>query len=1292
MILRFLLLCLCLCFSFAVTAEEKDLLFKVTFDEAFQPHAIFSKGNPKCSLSSDLGLRGVKGIISNALLLEAGERASYRAEKNIDPSQGTISFWVCPANWNEKDKRMKYFFQASFRKPKPLALTIGKESKSNSIRAYITIGSRKTGDYKIFIINGTTKWEKDLWHKVDFTWSSNEMILYVDGKKVAETTLPELDLNVKSKGGTILLVPITKTKLPNWSSADLTKIDHVEIFDTVHNKKQILKNYYKVRPKKTVRIRKPNFTIVPKKSKKIIIDGKLDDLQWKKSSSFPIAVNAISNTILPYVSQTYICYDAKNIYLGLKTKRLKANELTNQRKRDEKVFKDDCFEIVIFPENKTPDFYYKWVINSAGVLLDDRKTNTQWNSKCQLKTYMGKKYWSAEIKIPVSDFKLSSIKKADTWRFNVHRSYYFDDKPNAYTSWTWQKGGYIHDLKNMGIITFGDINDYVKFDFSSRIINGDFSAEISAGMKSKASIEISPLLSTSHSLAKAEVWRINKNISDIEDSFLIAKVDDSYLYNAAFSVKKPFELSFFPDVYKNKLGFKLKINDLDKFWKGTLKKKVKLKLSIKTPDSKTITRQLSINGIKKIYWIDLKFKNGEYKLSFDFTAPNGEKLNAQNTFFKPDTSFVFDKSGITDKVLAPWTPMSYTGKNTVKCWNRTYKIDGPLLASVINKGKEVMPEKMELKIKTAKGSGELKVISSKIVKNTPARYETEGEAVFTDLKGIINWKTYMEYDGFVYSTITLTPPKGGWKIKDLYLKIPLRKDIVKYVRCARKSPMPLSYFKVENKNWESGFEPYLYISNEYEGFSYMCESEANWVYNKNDKVVAVNGKNNPSITLKLISKDVDANKQFSYSFGFQTTPAKPFVPGWRKQNWGSHREKKLKTENVYDSQFSYRYGIWHPSSPELMKKKIAECRKKGYRIYHYNALNNTPNKNPIFDFFKNIWLNPYSGTVGPFNNKKRSNRYVAKKLRDGVTYYKLPVCPGSSSYIDYKVFLAEEIMKKAGPSSLYTDCFGERPCENSSHGCGFKDSFGKSGVRWNLLGMRDYAKRVIAVVRKYNTKEKPLQWMGHRHSMFLTMVHGWTDAFYPGEQYASSMFQNSDYYMDTLDDEAWRVELSSVQTAVPHIILPEFVRGTGVKNEREKAQPTESFLAMIAVNDLKTSSAYCNVDAIDYFWSIKSRIGLNSDNREFKAYWEKDCPVKAFTSKCMASIYKLNDNNFVIVIANKAKKDQNVTIKISANLWNLKNKKLKAVDERSGQKIKISNSKFSVKLKARNYTYITLRQ
>jgi concanavalin A-like lectin/glucanase superfamily protein len=1289
MILKFLLL---LFASFSVMAVENDLLFKVTLDEAFQPHAVFSKGNPKCSLTADLGLRGVKGIVSNALLLEDGERAAYKAEKNIDPRQGTISFWVCPANWDEKDKRMKYFFQASFRKPKPLALTIGKESKANSIRAYITLGSRKAGDYKIFIINGTTEWKKDLWHKVDFTWNSNEMILYVDGKKVAETTLPELDLNVKSKGGTILLVPITKTKLPNWSSEDLTKIDQVEIFNTVHNKKQVLKSYYKIRPKKTVKVRKQNFTIVPKKSGEILLDGKLDDLQWKKSSLFPIAISAVSNTISPYVSQAYICYDDKNIYLGLKTKRLKAKELVNYKKRDEMIFKDDCFEIVMFPENRTPDFYYKWVVNSAGVLLDDRKTNKKWDSKCQLKTYIGKKYWSAEIKIPVSDFKLTSIKKADTWRFNVHRSYYFDDKPNAYTSWTWQKGGYIHDLKNMGRITFGGVNDYVKFDFSKRILNGDFSAEVCAGMPAKLDAEINSSLKISKLLTKGKSYRINKTIEDATDSFLTVKVADSYLYNAAFSVKKPFELSFFPDVYKKKLGFKLKINDLDKFWEKTFKGKVNLKLSIKTPDNKTIKHNVSIDGIKKTYWIDLNFKNGQYKMSFDFTAPNGKKLNAQDTFTKPATPFVFNKSGITDKVLTPWTPMSYSGKNTVKCWNRTYKFAGPLLASVVSKGKKIMPGKMELKIKTAKASGELKVISSKILKSTLARYEAEGEAVFTGLKGKVNWKTYMEYDGFVYSTITLNPPKGGWKIKELYLKIPLRKDIVKYVRCARKSPMPLSYLKIQNKNWESGFEPYLYITNEYEGFSYMCESEANWVYNKGDKIVIVNSKNDPSITLKLISKDVKANKPLSYSFGFQTTPLKPFASGWRKQNWGSHREKKLKTENVYDSQFSYRFGIWDPSSPELMKKNIAACLKKGYRIYHYNALNNTPNKNPIFDFFKNIWLNPYSGTVGPFNNKKRSNRYVAKKLRDGITYYKLPVCPGSDSYIDYKVFLAEEIMKKAGPSCLYTDCFGERPCENSSHGCGFKDSFGKTGVRWNLLGMRDYAKRVIAVVRKYNTKERPLQWMGHRHSMFLTMVHGWTDAFYPGEQYASSMFQNSDYYMDTLDDEAWRTELSSRQTGVPHIILPEFVRGTGVKNERDKAQPTESLLAMIAVNDLKTNSAYCNVDAIDSFWSIKSRIGLNSDNREFKAYWEKDCPVKSLTSNCMASIYKIKDNHFVVVVANKTKKDQNVNIAINGNLWGLDKKKLQAVNERNSKKIKISNSKLTVKVKARNYTYITLKQ
>ena len=94
-------------------AQEPELLFRVTFDD-LTANAQVAKGNPRSTLTRDLGLTAQEGFNNKtALLLGDGEECAYEVKGNLNLRGGTISFWAKPHNWNDSEGRFKKFFQVS---------------------------------------------------------------------------------------------------------------------------------------------------------------------------------------------------------------------------------------------------------------------------------------------------------------------------------------------------------------------------------------------------------------------------------------------------------------------------------------------------------------------------------------------------------------------------------------------------------------------------------------------------------------------------------------------------------------------------------------------------------------------------------------------------------------------------------------------------------------------------------------------------------------------------------------------------------------------------------------------------------------------------------------------------------------------------------------------------------------------------------------------------------------------------------------------------------------------------
>ena len=97
-----------------------------------------------------------------------------------------------------------------------------------------------------------------------------------------------------------------------------------------------------------------------------------------------------------------------------------------------------------------------------------------------------------------------------------------------------------------------------------------------------------------------------------------------------------------------------------------------------------------------------------------------------------------------------------------------------------------------------------------------------------------------------------------------------------------------------------------------------------------------------------------------------------------------------------------------------------------------------------------------------------------------------------------------------------------------------------------------------------------------------------------------------------------------------------------------------------------------------------------SDHADFTGYWEPDCPVKTVTPSALASLYKTPAGNFVIPVTNRQPQATDVTVTVDLKALGLEHKANTAIDERTGQRLELKDGAFTVTVKNRSFTLVSL--
>lgn len=1295
MLVRRVVFCLLSCvlvtpFASADDKAPDDLLFRASFDR-FTAFADIAQGQPESTLKTSLELRSRRGIKKNCLLLEGDEMCYYAAPGNIDVSGATVSFWVKPENWSDKTGRYITFFHLYGKikdDPRTFNLKVNKSDKPGNVRLFMQLGNRKTDkDFKQYMLLAKAAWSPDKWVKIDATWDNTHLALYVDGKLANRTKLPEGFTVPELVNPRFGLVPLHRgAESKTHSKEDRTYIDEVEIFKGVQPAGRILKRYMTSRPESSNEL--PPLSATVPRIDAPTLDGKLDEAAWDRASRLPMLSNLKDTLMAGRRAEVMLGYDDTHIYLGYRCDK-QPGKLKAEADHMGKLWLDDSFEWFLSPGAEVRQDYYQFIANSRGSLFDIQGQDRTWTCKgFVMKNHVTDTQWSAEVAIPFTSLGLDGPPRTgDVWRANFARDWAvnFPQKQQC-TVWT-HTGLSLLAPQRFGRLTFTGRGGGVRLHVAGSLTSGRLDVTVTTGSARQVDVSV---------LAEGQSVYQNKRTVEGKGTFkkvlpqmqlgrleVVSGGKAPVLYVLPFTVKQPVTATVLPRVTEKTLELKLGFKNLESAWRDRITAGgVRLTVELRGPAGDRSDTTVKLTALAQTVTAPCAYDTGTYAINYRFDAEGAEPLVIGSSLQVPDVSWVGNTLGITDEVLDPWEPMTYDDPRTINVWRRTMTLQGPLPGKAVTPMGNLLRAPVTMELATPAGRGTLVETSREVDLQKPHRAEHHGGATFKGTGVKAEWSSWMEYDGLVVGTVTLHVPEGGLKVNELTLQMPLKPEVVRFIRGERKHP---NYTEWDGKLWQSTFEPFIWVHNDDEGFLYFCESEAGWVVDDADakKVVTVRGGDDAGITLRIISKPVTVRQPLSYTFGFQATPVKPLPKNLRTLGFGRHHMTKNVTHQPWMANFAKIKGLWDVYAPEAVRAYDQSRKAAGVQVFYYATSSCTPNVSPAYPLFEDLWHNSFSSSYGPYDGKP--TRYNPKLP----TYYQMPVCPGERTFQDYIVHLGWQLYKKTGATGLYTDTDSIFPCNNTHHGHGFRDQFGKSGVSYTILSKRNLSKRLATICQHMRWGRRRGEYLTHAHSKVVPPVHCWADYFWPGEQYSHQLYGHPWAYVDDLEEEAWRTQFASAPSGLPHVILPQFLRGSKKQEHVDDPKYTESLLAMAAVNDCVVSGSYVHVETITEYWGYHRTMDTPSAEK-FIAFWRPGCPVTSRPETSRASVYVWNDR-VAVAVANRAGAPKDVTVTLDLEALGLAGKKLVAKDVRTGDNVHMNGNTFTVTLKPRNFTFIDIR-
>ena len=176
---------------------------------------------------------------------------------------------------------------------------------------------------------------------------------------------------------------------------------------------------------------------------KIVLDGKLDEKDWKNADTVTRFRNAFKDGYAKNQTAVKIAYDADNIYIGVECLEPEVNKLKNiVTKHDGPVWDDNDLEFFI-NDPIMGSAYYQIAVNSLGTVCDglaNPRFSKSFETGAVAKVSRGKDRYFMEVRIPAKSITGSRLTPGTVLKMNVMRCRRVEGKKSEDEYSTWSHG------------------------------------------------------------------------------------------------------------------------------------------------------------------------------------------------------------------------------------------------------------------------------------------------------------------------------------------------------------------------------------------------------------------------------------------------------------------------------------------------------------------------------------------------------------------------------------------------------------------------------------------------------------------------------------------------------------------------------------------------------------------------------------------------------------------------------------------------------------------------------------
>ena len=1085
--------------------ENAGLSFHANFD--YSMRAQRASGNAKFKIFGPGKSRFAPGCMNQGLRIGVDKNkkqfyADIEAAKNIDTAQGTISFWVKPENWDGNSHGFAMFVSGTHQDGSTFYIY-----KYDAKRMGLCTVVNKKSTSKWY---NPQSWKAGEWHHIAVVWGKDYQRTFVDGKAAV------------TQQRSLSTAPINSLKLGTrgWGGDKGTSIiDELKIFNRPLNADEIAKEFSRFGKA----LEKKNVMKITAGKTPVKVDGVIgkDEYGFAATGMLNIPDN-------PAVEQTfyYISHCDKYIYIATQAK-LYGDGKAKCFERDGKLYLEDSIEIWLANEKQVK---HQLVFNTAGTLHDSQastKALSSWNLKdYKVKSVVKNGIWTLETAIPKAE-----LGGKDKWLFNLSRTCYVDPaKPfftnlvpcrknigysdmTNYAELTLKEKAPVFRMKNLGKLHLGELDLVVETPLTVKVANESATAANFADNvpPQNGTVAIKQKLPMTGKLyISSDVFQNSWNRSQL------APVSIQYIYMD--KARKNLLIAT-----KNEGGEN----------GGTLR------LSMKNRQTgKVYTKDVKVKG-ENFFWTETfdmtPLPPGRYEFEGSYIDPSGKKNPPfPQTVIKPEPGpalWANNKIGITPgEVPPPWVPLEVKG-NSVKSMVQYYKWENSLFpASMIVNGKELLARSAVLTV-NGKAVENAKI---KCVKKAADKvvFEAAGSVENLNIKCLIS----VEFDGMMW--VKLSVAGKNVPVKSMTLDIPLKpqygeqvhsNEIDKHVGSPRFGYTGL----VRNNFWSKNLldRPAFWVGNDDGGICWFAENLVNWsVRNVNYSAQLKVNKQEALIQLNIIDHPVKINGERQIQFGMQMTPV--------KTHDAAPRTKRLTHDWAWSGVTKY-YNMFD-TDPEFFNEQ-------SFAFYQKRAATITDSDNRYFLYLGSNGagpFNPYWAWYGPEWTSRKIGDYIIeyelRNIADRNSRVWTYACLNSRDFCDYMVWSLKNVITAKNIRNLYYDLVGPRMCANTEHGCGWKDENGTTHPTYNVLGAREFHKRMYIFMKKHAPESYHFYHVTGNPAM--PAVNSFCTAVVEGESWYNNQVPEKESYFGIVEPREFRVAYSGQKWGYHTIFIPQLAR------------------------------------------------------------------------------------------------------------------------------------------------------